>query len=113
VTGRRRLRAAALLLALLPSCSFGVGEFALAGPPGRPAPSTAGQIVTGRDCGFNILGFYPAGVPTYTDALADALRKAPGVDALAEVELFGEVLPILIVGVVCFSVDGRPIPAPR
>jgi hypothetical protein len=101
----------ATLVLLTTSCATPTRHLKLMGNDATPgAVDPAITKVTGESCKRNILfviGLAKDG--TMEDAVADALAKAPGANALADIKVTGHRLLTGLYNYRCVEVEGRPV----
>ena len=108
---------AALTAAVLAGCSSSVGRLTIASTKQVPENfQIVARDVRGRDCGYKFL-FIPFGkrVINPTDALDDALNRAPSADALVNVQVEKRWIVPVILNRDCYVVRGDAVDldAPR
>jgi hypothetical protein len=99
-----------LLMAVTAGCATHPGGIAPSTKPLTPGGYTVLGDVTGKDCGYYLLGLIPiTGGNETKDAVADALSDKKGADALVEVTADGYWEYWVLWSMVCTQVQGKAV----
>jgi hypothetical protein len=101
----------ALLAAVLAGCSSSVGRLTIAST--KPIPQNfqvVARNIRGQDCGYKFF-FIPFGKRAInpTDAVDDALNRAPSADALVNVQVEEQWIITVILNRDCYVVRGDAV----